>query len=373
MRALVGQRCLAPQRAPGSLHGTLRAVPSAVALRRARASCSYPESSSNHSATATTTTLESQLSEVNASPVLVLGSPALQGADHAQMCAALEALRDAVPRRSLGGLLERYPAILTAPVASWVDFLGSFGFQRLAVQELLLNSPDVLANSSVFRAGQVFLFLKRLGVPNDQIVGPIFKWRALLSEQVDFEAAADFLASEAGIAPELLGQVACQYPALLAAPVATELAPRLAFLRGLGPEAPGLLRGVLHEDWYGWVHGLANWPTAVAPKLAALEAVVEGGPQAAAALLRRVPEALKYPPESRLVPNLRLLQGAMGLDQQSLAALLRGAPEILSLAPEQLESRWTFLTKPSVWVCIWVSSSIGVRGKGRSGGWGGGE
>lgn len=66
------------------------------------------------------------------------------------------------------------------------------------------------------------------------------------------QAAADFLASEAGIAPELLGQVACQYPALLAAPVATELAPRLAFLRGLGPEAPGLLRGVLHEDWYGW-------------------------------------------------------------------------------------------------------------------------
>lgn len=64
------------------------------------------------------------------------------------------------------------------------------------------------------------------------------------------------------------------------------------------------------------MHGLANWPTAVAPKLAALEAVVEGGPQAAAALLRRVPEALKYPPESRLVPNLRLLQGAMGLDQQ---------------------------------------------------------
>lgn len=52
-----------------------------------------------------------------------------------QMCAALEALRDAVPRRSLGGLLERYPAILTAPVATWVDFLGSFGFQRLAVQE----------------------------------------------------------------------------------------------------------------------------------------------------------------------------------------------------------------------------------------------
>lgn len=67
----------------------------------------------------------------------------------------LDALTDIVPRRSLGGLLERHPPLLLAPVQTWVDFLFGFGFQRLAVQDLLINSPDVLTSSSVFRAGQV--------------------------------------------------------------------------------------------------------------------------------------------------------------------------------------------------------------------------
>ncbi len=57
---------------------------------------------------------------------------------------------------------------------------------------------------------------------------------------------------------------------------------------------------------------MANWTTAVAPKLAALERAV-GGREQAEALLRAVPEALKYPAESRLAPNLRLLTKEMGL------------------------------------------------------------
>ncbi|EFJ40177.1 hypothetical protein VOLCADRAFT_100094 [Volvox carteri f. nagariensis] len=160
---------------------------------------------------------------------------------------------------------------------------------------LFVNSPDVVTSSSVFRAGQVFLFLRQLGVPNDDIVGPIFRWRALLAEDVDFEVTT--------------------------------------VNRGGGR--------VLGRP----IHGLANWSTAVAPKLAALEAVLPGGRPAAEDLLRRVPAALKYPPGSRLAPNIRLLTGKMGLQGESLLALLRSAPAVLSLSPEQLESRWTFLVE----------------------------
>ncbi|KAG2482895.1 hypothetical protein HYH03_018177 [Edaphochlamys debaryana] len=252
----------------------------------------------------------------------------------------------AVPRRSVAALLERHPALLAAPVGGWVDFLTSFGFQRLAIQELLINSPDVLTSSNIFRAGQVFLFLKRLGVPNEAIVGPIFKWRALLAEDVDYEAAAAFLGAEgSGVVPPLaLGQLAVEYPSLLAAAVEGEggLRERLALLRGLGPEAPAQLRGVLWEDWCTWARGLAEWPTAVAPKLAALEGVM-GSRGGAEALLRAVPEALKYPLESRLRPNVRLLTELIGLEAQAVASLLRSAPGVLALAPDQLESRWAFL------------------------------
>lgn len=56
-----------------------------------------------------------------------------------------------------------------------------------------------------------------------------------------------------------------------------------------------------------------NWGTVVAPKLSALEGLL-GSQAAALALLQRVPEALKHPAESRLVPNLRLLRDTCGLE-----------------------------------------------------------
>ncbi|KXZ45251.1 hypothetical protein GPECTOR_56g347 [Gonium pectorale] len=277
------------------------------------------------------------------------------------LSASLAALVDWVPRRSLGALLERHPPLLAAPLPAWADFLAGFGFQRLAIQEwvgtgwdagrggLFLNSPDVVTSSSIFRAGQVFLFLKQLGLPNEQIVGPIFRWRALLAEGIDFQAAASFLVSEAGVDPFLLPRAASTYPALLAAPVEAELRPRLAFLRRLGAGGPDgeagaqrALRGMLWEEWCGWLPGLANWQISVAPSLAALEAAL-GGRAEAEALLAAVPGALRQPPESRLAPNLRLLRGAVGLEGQALVSLLRAAPAILALPPAQLESRWTFL------------------------------
>ncbi|GLC46737.1 hypothetical protein PLESTB_001358000 [Pleodorina starrii] len=292
----------------------------------------------------TTSCLAEKLQALGASSLLVLEHPELRDADPELLDSGLQSLSDWVPRRSLGPLLERHPPLLTAPVGAWGDFLASFGFQRLAIQELFLNSPDVITSSSVFRAGQVFLFLRQLGLSNQQIVGPIFRWRALLAEGVDYQAAASFLVSEGGLHPDLLPRLATTYPTLLAAPVEGEggMRPRLAFLQGLGPGAAGVLRGVLWEEWCGWLHGLANWSTAVAPKLTALEAVVGSG-GAAEALLRLVPEALRYPPESRLAPNLRLLMGSVGLQGEPLSSLLLGASSLLSLSPDQLESRWTFL------------------------------
>ncbi|GIL44122.1 hypothetical protein Vafri_1656, partial [Volvox africanus] len=302
-----------------------------------------PKASSAQPTQDVTTSLAENLRALGADPQTVLEHPDLQAVDHELLTSALSALSDWVPRRSLGALLERHPSLLTAPLGAWGDFLASFGFQRLAIQELFLNSPDVITSSSVFRAGQVFLFLRQLGLSNEEIVGPIFRWRALLAEGADYQSAASFLASEGEVPVDLLPRVASTYPGLLAAPLEGELRPRLHFLKGLGPEASRVLRGVLWEDWCGWVHGLANWSTAVAPKLMALEGVLPGGRPAAEALFREVPEALKCPPESRLVPNLRLLTGRMGIQGEQLFALLRGAPAILSLPPEQLESRWVFL------------------------------
>ncbi|GIL95715.1 hypothetical protein Vretimale_1682, partial [Volvox reticuliferus] len=302
-----------------------------------------PKAPSARPAQDVTTSLAENLRALGADPQVILDHPDLRAADAELLTSSLSALSDWVPRRSLGALLERHPPLLTAPLGAWADFLASFGFQRLAIQELFLNSPDVITSSSVYRAGQVFLFLRQLGLRNEEIVGPIFRWRALLVEEADYQSAASFLASEGGVPDELLPRVASTYPGLLAAPVEGELRPRLQFLKGLGPEASRLLRGFLWEDWCGWIHGLANWSTAVAPKLVALEDLLPGGRPAAEALLREVPEALKCPPESRLVPNLRLLTGRMGIQGESLFVLLCGAPAILSLPPEQLESRWVFL------------------------------
>lgn len=162
---------------------------------------------------------------------------------------------------------------------------------------------------------QVFLFLKRIGLTTQQLVGPIFQWRALLAEGADFESVAAFLtaptapfpnpsapsspstpsvyhadtlsaastisdtttttttssptvpepetSSQApaaaptarhglGLPPELLPRVALTYPDLLGRSVAGELGPRLAFFTSLGPEAPQQLRGVLWEEWCSW-------------------------------------------------------------------------------------------------------------------------
>ncbi|GLI70086.1 hypothetical protein VaNZ11_014862, partial [Volvox africanus] len=302
-----------------------------------------PKAPSAQPAQDVTTSLAENLRALGADPHVVLEHPDLRAIDHELFTSALSVLSDWVPRRSLGALLERHPSLLIAQLRAWADFLDSFGFQRLAIQELFLNSPDVITSSSVHRAGQVFLFLRQLGLSNEEIVGPIFRWKALLAEGADYQSAASFLEREGEVPEDLLPRVASTYPGLLAAPVEGELRPRLHFLKVLGPEASRVLRGVLWEDWCGWIHGLANWSTAVAPKLVALEGVLPGGRPAAEALFREVPEALKCPPESRLVPNLRLLTGRMGIQGEQLFALLRGAPAILSLPPEQLESRWVFL------------------------------
>jgi hypothetical protein len=66
-------------------------------------------------------------------------------------------------------LLQSHPQLLQCPLASWMDFFSSFGFNRSQIKNLVSQQPRMLIDSDVATAGAAILRLKQLGFDNDEV------------------------------------------------------------------------------------------------------------------------------------------------------------------------------------------------------------
>jgi hypothetical protein len=66
-------------------------------------------------------------------------------------------------------LLEQQPAILAAPMASWLEFFQVYGFSPSQIKNLISQTPEVLVKGSLVTAGQAIVHLKQLGFDDDEV------------------------------------------------------------------------------------------------------------------------------------------------------------------------------------------------------------
>jgi hypothetical protein len=66
-------------------------------------------------------------------------------------------------------LLQGHPQLLQCPLASWMEFFNSFGFNRSQIKNLVSQQPRILIDSDVATAGAAILRLKQLGFDNDEV------------------------------------------------------------------------------------------------------------------------------------------------------------------------------------------------------------
>ncbi|KAF6261196.1 hypothetical protein COO60DRAFT_801456 [Scenedesmus sp. NREL 46B-D3] len=66
-------------------------------------------------------------------------------------------------------LLQGHPQLLQCPLASWLEFFNSFGFNTSQIKNLVSQQPRVLIDSDVAKAGAAILQLKQLGFDNDEV------------------------------------------------------------------------------------------------------------------------------------------------------------------------------------------------------------
>ncbi len=64
----------------------------------------------------------------------------------AEQARGLDALLGALTKTEATRLLLAQPALVVAPVAAWVEFLGALGFSRLEVKNVLIAVPEVRAD-----------------------------------------------------------------------------------------------------------------------------------------------------------------------------------------------------------------------------------
>ncbi len=69
----------------------------------------------------------------------------------------------------------RCPTLLGSGLILWRDFFASYGLSTEQMRELLLESPEVLAQSSLYDAGRAILLLREFGFSNQEIVNEFIK------------------------------------------------------------------------------------------------------------------------------------------------------------------------------------------------------
>lgn len=66
-------------------------------------------------------------------------------------------------------LLQQQPLLVSAPLATWLDFFTTFGFSSSQIKNLVSQSPELLVASNVAKAGAAIMRLKQLGFDNDEV------------------------------------------------------------------------------------------------------------------------------------------------------------------------------------------------------------
>eukprot|EP00877_Chromochloris_zofingiensis_P002048 jgi/Chrzof1/11844/Cz06g12040.t1 len=83
--------------------------------------------------------------------------------------AGLDSLLHIFSKQEVASLIKKQPALLAAPIKSWMDFFDEYGFSKSQVKNLIGQSPQVLADGSLVTAGNAIILLKALGFDNDEV------------------------------------------------------------------------------------------------------------------------------------------------------------------------------------------------------------
>eukprot|EP00878_Enallax_costatus_P032408 GHUV01035614.1.p2 GENE.GHUV01035614.1~~GHUV01035614.1.p2 ORF type:complete len:118 (+),score=42.06 GHUV01035614.1:701-1054(+) len=86
-------------------------------------------------------------------------------------------------------LLEQQPAVLTSPLASWLDFFAEYGFTCSQTKNLISQTPEVLVRGSLVTAGEAIMHLKHLGFDNDEVRHRVVAYcpQVLMMEKADID------------------------------------------------------------------------------------------------------------------------------------------------------------------------------------------
>eukprot|EP00803_Ostreobium_quekettii_P006920 evm.model.scf_318.5 EVM.evm.TU.scf_318.5 scf_318:20717-26165(+) len=159
-------------------------------------------------------------------------------------------------------MAERSPELLVAPLASWVDFLTSYGVVRREVLGLLDRAPGAVAGNSILGAGRAILRMKGLGLTDRAIASQVLpRWPELLARDAEAEMGPvidrlgellpdqrfdveerlgptlAFLEQGVGLDEAEVRQVAAACLSVLLCDAERCLKPKVAFLASLGLDA----------------------------------------------------------------------------------------------------------------------------------------
>ncbi|GAX75687.1 hypothetical protein CEUSTIGMA_g3130.t1 [Chlamydomonas eustigma] len=270
------------------------------------------------------------------------GGPILCSLDPASVRATIAALKAAnVDVSDIWFLASKRPTLLGLKevLQRWLDFLLVYGLKEKDLVNFLLRAPMTLfENCTIYEAGQVVTYLKKLGIKDAFLATRVFSvWPEILQKKVDedLRPLVAFML-QIGIEVSELESIMCIWPELLLCSVEKQLAPFCDYLRGIGCSTAQLaqmltlcphLLGFSPEELFG--QRLRNLST------------LGIGPGDVKSMISKTLTFLTAP--GGVQPPISFLLGDMNLDVGEARIVILSEPAVLAEKDFELHRKWKFI------------------------------